>query len=384
MTAICMMTRMMTTRTIKEQYYCSQKFWWLTVEPERRSMTSCCAASTQKIDLDWLRNNPGQLFNDPNLLHERQQMLDNKPPSSCEDSCWQAERIGLPSLRTLMKSDIKTHLDIVSSPTVLHINLGSDCNLTCSYCCKQYSTAWLRDIDKNGAYLDDPRFHINNNDRIVLKLGQKKVKSSESYELIINEIKKIKTVNRIEISGGEPLLYNDLDQLVQSLSGPINIYTGLGVDSKRLKRILDTLPETITFSISAENTGKLYEFNRYGNTWNNFLTNLDLVLQKFDYKFAMVLSNLTIHGMEDFRKNVGTSKDTMNYCNDPIYLSASVLDPESKTMYQHTLPDLSTTISNAYSPQQKQNLKNYIHYFVKNRNLDLNIFPKHFISWMNQ
>ena len=379
-----MMTRMMTTRTIKEQYYCSQKFWWLTVEPERRSMTSCCAASTQKIDLDWLRNNPGQLFNDPNLLHERQQMLDNKPPSSCEDSCWQAERIGLPSRRTLMKSDIKTHLDIVSSPTVLHINLGSDCNLTCSYCCKQYSTAWLRDIDKNGAYLDDPRFHINNNDRIVLKLGQKKVKSSESYELIINEIKKIKTVNRIEISGGEPLLYNDLDQLVQSLSGPINIYTGLGVDSKRLKRILDTLPETITFSISAENTGKLYEFNRYGNTWNNFLTNLDLVRQKFDYKFAMVLSNLTIHGMEDFRKNVGTSKDTMNYCNDPIYLSASVLDPESKTMYQHTLPDLSTTISNAYSPQQKQNLKNYIHYFVKNRNLDLNIFPKHFISWMNQ
>jgi organic radical activating enzyme len=347
-------------------------------------MTSCCAASTQKIDLDWLRNNPGQLFNDPNLLHERQQMLDNKPPSSCEDSCWQAERIGLPSRRTLMKSDIKTHLDIVSSPTVLHINLGSDCNLTCSYCCKQYSTAWLRDIDKNGAYLDDPRFHINNNDRIVLKLGQKKVKSSESYELIINEIKKIKTVNRIEISGGEPLLYNDLDQLVQSLSGPINIYTGLGVDSKRLKRILDTLPETITFSISAENTGKLYEFNRYGNTWNNFLTNLDLVRQKFDYKFAMVLSNLTIHGMEDFRKNVGTSKDTMNYCNDPIYLSASVLDPESKTMYQHTLPDLSTTISNAYSPQQKQNLKNYIHYFVKNRNLDLNIFPKHFISWMNQ
>ena len=378
------MTRTMTTRTIKEQYYCSQKFWWLTVEPERRSMASCCAASTQKIDLSWLRNNPGQLFNDPNLLHERQQMLDNEPPSSCEDSCWQAERVGLPSRRTLMKSDIKTHLDIVSSPTVLNINLGSDCNLTCSYCCKQCSTAWLRDIHKNGAYLDDPRFHINNNDRIVLKLGQKKIKSSESYKLIINEIKKIKTVNRIEISGGEPLLYNDLVQLVQSLSGPINIYTGLGVDSKRLKRILDTLPETITFSISAENTGKLYEFNRYGNTWNNFLTNLDLVRQKFDYKFAMVVSNLTIHGMEDFKKNVGTGKDTINYCNDPIYLSASVLDPESKTIYQHTLPDLSTTISNTYSQQQKQNLKTYIHYFAKNRNLDLNIFPKHFISWINQ
>jgi organic radical activating enzyme len=283
-----------------------------------------------------------------------------------------------------MKSDTKTHVDLQSSPTVLNINLGSDCNLTCSYCCKQYSTAWLRDVNKNGPYLDDTRFQINNNDRMVLKLGQKTIKSSESYQLIINEIKNIKAVNRIEISGGEPLLYNELDQLVKSLSGSINIFTGLGVDHKRLKRILETLPDTVTFTISAENTGKLYEFNRYGNTWNNFLTNLDLIQQKFNYKFNMVLSNLTIHGMEEFRKNFGTNKDTMNYCNDPIYLSASVLDPESKKIYQHAMPDLSDTISITSDLEQKQKLKQYVDHFVKNRNLDLSIFPKHFVSWMNQ
>jgi organic radical activating enzyme len=89
---------------------------------------------------------------------------------------------------------------------VLHVNLGSDCNLTCSYCCKQYSTAWLRDVNKHGPYLDETRFHINNNDRMVLQLGQNTIKSSKSYQLILDEIKNIKTATMIEISGGEPLL----------------------------------------------------------------------------------------------------------------------------------------------------------------------------------
>ena len=108
----------MPTKIIDNQYYCSQKFWWLTVEPERRSMLSCCAASTEKIDLNWLKENPGQLFNTPNLQQERQQMLENNPVASCEDSCWRAERIGLPSRRTRSGSTIKSHLDVVSSPTV--------------------------------------------------------------------------------------------------------------------------------------------------------------------------------------------------------------------------------------------------------------------------
>jgi len=374
----------MPTKITDNQYYCSQKFWWMTVEPERRSMSSCCAASTEKIDLDWLKDNPGQLFNTPNLQQERQQMLENDPVAGCEDTCWRAERAGLPSRRTRMGSTIKSHLDVISSPTVLHINLGSDCNLTCSYCCKQYSTAWLRDVNKHGPYLDDTRFHINNNDRMVLQLGQNAIKSSNSYQLILNEIKNIKTATMIEISGGEPLLYNKLDELVASLPGPVNIFTGLGVDSKRLKRVLDTLPDTVTFTVSAENTGKLYEFNRYGNSWDNFCNNLELIKQKFDYKFCMVLSNLTIHGLEEFKRDFGTNRDIVNLCTDPIYLSASVLDPESKTTYQHALPEFGDTITVDYQPEQKQKLKQYVYHFVKNRNLDLNIFPKHFINWMNQ
>jgi len=368
--------------TMIDNYYCSQKFWWLTVEPERRSVASCCAATPEKIDMDWLRSNPGQLFNTRLLQTEREQMLANQPVASCEDTCWKAERAGLPSRRTVMKSDQPTHA--VADPTTLHINLGSDCNLTCSYCTKQYSTAWLRDIEANGPYLPDTRFEINNNDRIVLKLGQKAIKTSDSYQLILDEIRNIKTARQIEITGGEPFLYNGLAELVANFTAPVDIFTGLGVDTRRLERVLDSLPDSVTFTVSAENIGQLYQFNRYGNTWNRFLQNLELIRSRFKYKFCTVVSNLTVHGLAQFRAEFGTDHDIINYCNDPDYLSASVLDPTSKALYSDLMPDLIDTLKVEHTVEQKQKLRQYLYRFADLRNLELQNFPEHFINWLDE
>lgn len=368
--------------------YCSQKFWWLTVEPERRTMNSCCAATATKIDLTWLKNNPGQLFNTPELVAERQAMLNNEPVASCEDTCWSAERRGLPSRRTLMGSDAKTHVDINASPSVLHINVGSDCNLTCSYCCKQYSTAWLRDINEAGPYLDDARYHINNNDRIVLELGQSAIKNSNAYQTVLQEAQQFKSIKQIEISGGEPFLYNGLPDLVKGLTGPVDIFTGLGVTTDRFVKILDRLPSETTFTISAENVGALYEFNRYGNTWDQFRRNLDALAWRFNYRFCSVLSNLTVHGFKEFQLEFGSTKNILNLCTDPDYLSASVLDEESKKLladinYKYHNAEIKKTITINSTIKQQQEFKIYIKEFVTRRQLSLNIFPENFVSWVN-
>jgi len=354
----------------------------MTVEPERRSIASCCAATTEKIDMTWLKSNPGQLFNTIGLQAERQQMLNNQPVASCEDTCWKAERAGLPSRRTVMGSN--QPVQTVAVPTTLHINLGSDCNLTCSYCTKQYSTAWLRDIDTNGPYLSDTRFEINNNDRVVLKLGQKAIKASAAYQLILEEIRNITTAQQIEITGGEPFLYNGLAELVSEFATPVDIFTGLGVDTRRLERVLDRLPDSVTFTVSAENIGQLYQFNRYGNTWNNFLRNLELIQQRFSYKFCTVVSNLTVHGLAQFRKEFGTDRDLINFCNDPDYLGANVLDPDSKTLYASQMPDLVDALAMDHILEQKQKLRRYLYRFADLRNLDLQNFPDHFINWLDE
>jgi len=356
--------------------YCSQKFWWLTVEPERNSMMSCCSASAHRIDLSWLTDNPGELFNTPTLVSEREQMLAGIYVPSCEATCWSAERKGLPSRRTIMQSDQLTHSQVHSTPQVLHINLGSDCNLTCSYCCKQYSTAWMRDIRDSGAYLPDDRYTLNTNDHIVLKLGQS-IKNTSSYKLVLSEAKKFKNA-RVEITGGEPFLYNDLAEIV-SVFPQANIFTGLGVDSKRLARILDTLPDTVTFTVSAETTGKLYEFNRYGNTWAKFETNLNL-LKRFKYNFCSVISNLTIHGYEKFKAEFGTANDIVNSCTDPDYLSASVMDDISK----QSIKGFSDTLAVKPTLEQKTNFKLYLTQFAQRRKLSLDVLPPTLVQWINE
>jgi len=351
-------------------------------------MNSCCAATATKIDLTWLKHNPGQLFNTPELLAERTSMLNNEPVASCEDTCWSAERRGLPSRRTVMESGVRTHTDLHSSPQVLHINVGSDCNLTCSYCCKQYSTAWLRDIKDNGAYTDEVRYQLNANDRIVLQLGQTAIKASDSYQTILQEVKKLTTAKQIEITGGEPFLYNGLAELVAGLSAPVDVFTGLGVNEDRLKRILDQLPAATTFTISAETTGALYEFNRYGNTWDQFRRNLDVIAQRFEYRFCSVLSNLTVHGFDQFQQDYSTDRDLLNPCNDPDYLSASVLDAESKQQlglikYKYHDQTIKQTMSIASTPEQQTVLKKYLLEFAQRRNLSLAVFPDSFITWIN-
>lgn len=370
------------------EYYCSQKFWWLTVEPERRTMNSCCAATATKIDLSWLQTHPGQLFNTPELLQEREAMLNNEPVASCEDTCWSAERRGLPSRRTVMNCTDRTHTDIYATPRVLHINVGSDCNLTCSYCCKQYSTAWLRDIAEGGAYFDNDRYSINANDRVVLELGQTVIKNSKAYRTVLNEVQRFQSVEQIEITGGEPFLYNGLPELVKSFKGSVDIFTGLGVNSDRLQKILNDLPAHTTFTISAENTGALYEFNRYGNTWDQFRRNLELIAARFKYRFCSVLSNLTIHGFEQFQTDFGSDKNLLNFCNDPDYLSASVLDPESKAQlfqnrYKYHDQEIKQTLATESTQEQKTQLKQYLSEFARRRSISLEVFPEHFLNWIN-
>lgn len=369
---------MMNTKT---DYYCNQKFWWLSVDPQRKSIQSCCSANPEKIDLSWLEQNPGELFNSPGLLHERNAMLNNIPVVSCE-GCWRAEAKGVPSRRIVYQSQNKSHTELRSEPEVINLNLGNDCNLTCSYCCKQYSTAWLRDITANGEYFHEDRYIINSEDRIINALGQKAVKQSRPYQLILDQVKSYTNCKHVVISGGEPFLYNGLEDIVSSFQTSVEVYTGLGVDTARFKRMVDNLPDTVTYTVSAENMGALYEFNRYGNSWDNFQRNLDILANKH-YRFSSVISNTTIHGYNEFYQAYGTAEDCINICNDPEYLSPNVVDNITKKITALNT-HITESVKPAHTLQQAAQAKQYIKEFARRRNLSLTIFPENFQEWLNE
>ena len=376
-------------------FYCSQKFTWLSIDVEKRLINSCCSAFPEKINLTWLKNNPGGLFRTDSLQKERRMMLDNIPVPSCEENCWKPERNNLISRRLWHKSNLKTHTNIEqSSPYNLNINLGSACNLTCSYCCKQYSSAWRRDILTNGPYLDYERFNVTDQDKILLKISQAEHLDTESYTLIKEEIKKFDQVHEVQITGGEPFLHNGIHDLINEFKKvpKVIVYTGLGVNSNRFLNQLNRIQhkENLEIVVSAENCAKFYEFNRFGNTWENFLSNLTLLEKhNFKIKFAMVISNLTIFGLYDFIKNFGYEK-ACNWCNDPEFLSIHVLDDDSK---QHILDKfcnentelalgIRSSISQPCTERQREDLAVYLLTFAKRRNLALDIFPDNMLKWL--
>lgn len=380
--------------SIVNNFYCSQKFTWLTVDFEKKLLQSCCNAYPENIDFAWLRTNPGNLFASKNLRQERQHMLDNIAVSSCQTSCWVPESKGLESRRTQFKTYHITHNDVQTrEPEWLNIILGSTCNLACTYCCKQYSTAWTREIEKFGPYFEDPRFSLVPLDAELAKISHNDHRSTEEFDILLNEISNFKKLKNIVITGGEPLLYNSFPDLVNIVTADnVYFYTGLGVNTTRLVKQLHRLRRNgnISAIVSAENCDKLYEFNRFGNSYDQFCKNLDILQQYFSVQFSPVVSNLTIHGLVEFEEKFSTYVKHYNYCNDPDYLSVNVLDDETKRdiMTRLTNSDIAikdqiaASISVRCTESQRQQFASYLSQLSRKRNLALDTFPTSMLKWL--
>jgi organic radical activating enzyme len=389
--------------TDTNNFYCSQKFWWALLHFEKLEISSCCSARPQKININWLKENPGKIFNTPELIDERKLMLSGQPVPSCAENCWVPEKKGLISRRIKMASHHPTHLTTESNVEFLNLNIGNTCNLSCVYCCKQYSSAWANDLKHNGKYQlygFEDRYSLDKKDQVLLELSQKDHKNSKNTQQLIKEIKSLNfdVLKKILISGGEPFLFLYLIDLLNVLPShiPTEIITGLGVGEKRFIRLLTAIKSfpNVSLTISAESTGKNYEFVRTGNTWDRFQKNLTEIKNSgIGYRFNSVMNNLALLDIENF-SFYKIEKLTYSICNEPSFLHPCVLDSTSKARIlgylataDHLPTEMVSNIVQSIKPSptdlDRQNLKIYLLEFSKRRGLSLDIFPESFISWVN-
>lgn len=387
--------------SLSRDYYCSLKFRYLKIDMESSTTYNCHAAKPHFIDYKWLEHNPGQLFNTDINVSERQMMLVNKRNNSCEQNCWPAEDRGAISPRLYQGGQDKTHFELRPTPEMVDITVNSDCNLTCSYCCKEYSSAWRNDIAKNGPYTltqDPGRYSLSNKDKILMKIKQPELIQSTRYNKLLDEIRSVSHgIKRLDITGGEPLLNNQLVDTIVSLNLPastdIIIYTGLGVDNKRLQRLcakLSTIPNA-RLKISAENIGKHIEFNRYGIKWNDFCRNVETIrAHNINFSFHCTVSNLTIFGFVDFYNYFRANDMELTFAYQPTIMAPHVLDQPSKEMLTKqfdSLPDkykiaLLKSIQLRPDVSEQQELGKFLTEFVRRRSdLDTRIFPETFLKW---
>jgi organic radical activating enzyme len=360
-------------------------------------VASCCDATPAKIPLRDIDQDPLDIFNFPIIMQERKEILENKRIAGCEQ-CWQLEDHGLQSRRLLKETNKKVSHDIYSTPKQVVLTLNNTCNLTCSYCNQTYSHSWLDDLIKNGDYnLPGQRYNLTAQDRIVHQLSQKDLHQSQYQTKIIDQLLLAKdSLTSLTILGGEPMLNNQLISIVEKFESVpvIEISTGLGVNYNRLENICNQLKnfKNVKFIVSAENTAQWHEFNRYGSTYNEWLKNFKLIESLFDFNFNCVISNTTIFDLPEFLKTHRDHSCKLTLLVHPDFLSVSNLDQSSKDQCIQQLQELSfidTTeivnhINHLANLDDVPVIRQFLNTFAQRRNLDLSIFPKSFIEWINQ
>jgi organic radical activating enzyme len=377
-------------------YYCSAKFTELQVHVQGRLLYNCCKAYPERVDLDWLDHNPGRLFHTDTMVADRKLMLDNKSCTSCHHGCYKYEEQGLPSARQRHKNDAK-----ISDPQApikhLTISLSTDCNMTCMYCSSEWSSSWQKDIAKNGEYLlDGVPVKQNDNWSTLWSKMKQKSRGTESrfFKLLLREIELSAGLQSVSILGGEPLLNNQLDQMLDHVHGKkIIITTGLGVSDARLRQVLQkTKGMDVKFQISGESTGELFELIRHGVTWKNFKDRVSMIEQNgHKIGFISTISNLSVMGFSDFYDLYSNKHEiSINCLSETAWMMPHVLDPRSKndfinsTQAKHNLPEFNTILNMIdKTPEDKDriNTGDYLKQFSSRRSVDLDFLPEHFRKW---
>lgn len=383
-------------------YYCGRKFYSFKLDLEKKNIYNCCKSDPENIDMNPFNASSKSLFNTEKQILERRSMLKNDRIKSCEKGCWIAEDEAKWSLRLQTESDKKTNLEPVSTPEDLDLQLSGDCNLTCSYCCKEYSSAWRKDIIKYGDYNceTENRYNLKKIDIVLEKLSQRQRENSKLHNFIKTKlVKDTKDLRQLTISGGEPFLHNDLISYIEILKHvpDIKISTGLGMSQSRFTQILSKISKykNIRLMISGESLDQNYEFNRYGNTYDHFVTMLN-VIQKYSIKHAFntTYSNLTVLDYVKFYEKYDKIRKNLNIVYEPSFMSINVLDDESKDIIRENISNSSlkntetsksilSLLNKTCTNEQRKNLEVFVKEFCKRRNIKPSFMPDSLKKWLN-
>ena len=286
-------------------------------------------------------------------------MLTGKRPEEC-DYCWNVEdNSDRFSDRTFKSSESwsKPHFDEIVNqdwrqdfnPRYVEVAFSNACNFKCSYCAPAFSTTWMQEIEKFGAYPTTDRFNDLEYNRFEDKMPIPQREDNPYTDAFWKWWPDLyRDLHTFRITGGEPLLSKDtwkvLDYIIdepnpnKELSLAIN--SNLGVPDnlidkliEKLKRIEDEdrVRELVIFT-SVDTWGDQADYIRNGLEFNRFWYNLEKILSSLDRAVVTIMStynalsvpNYTklIDGVYDLKRQFGSDD---RYWKSALFLDSSYL-----------------------------------------------------------
>jgi len=331
---------------IKSESFCAAKWYNATIWLGSGQTTSCHHPLPHAIDVEELKTNPKALHNTSKKKMEREQMQKGERPSGCE-YCWKIEDIGKDSIsdrvyKTVIYED-KDLDDAFRLPASNDVNLQTleiafdrTCQFACSYCNPAFSTTWVNDIKRNGAYtglVSDGRNHFthSHDNSQLYKFGQVNPYVEAFHAWWESDLHR--TLKELRITGGEPLMSGETWKLIDwfkinkgksKTRLAINSNLGTEVDIDRLLDSIDGVE--VDLYTSNESIGLQAEYIRDGINFDDWANNVERLLDSGKFRGLHVMCTvnaLCLSSLDSFLEMVMNWK--LEYGKDAINFSLNIL-----------------------------------------------------------
>jgi organic radical activating enzyme len=173
--------------------------------------------------------------------------------------------------------DISTlQVDAHHVPKFIEVVFDNYCNLSCSYCDSGQSSSWAEKIHRQPLQLETDYRNLYNT--VHIAPGSTKNNYVTAWNKWWAEIGS--QVERLKISGGEPLLSKNVWQFFETLRPDLNVLiinSNFSVASKIIDRFIEvTTPfKNVAVAASIDAVGDIAEYARQGLDYRQFLSNVD-------------------------------------------------------------------------------------------------------------
>ncbi len=313
---------------------------------------SCYHPPLHPIDSSKLIADPSALHNTEHKKQQRKLMLEGKRPKECS-YCWAMEdkgklsdrhyRSGEPWAMVDFERIIASDWDAPITPSYVEVNFNNACNLSCSYCSPQFSSTWMQETKRHGAYPtavphNAPEHFEGANRPIPVREHNPYVEAFWKWwpELYLE-------LKHFRMTGGEPLMdkntYRVFDYVLENPKPDLHLNTtsNFSVEQKlwdRYKTYLQKLCTEGTLEhfmqyVSVDGWGKQAEYIRHGLDfdlmWTRVHEYLNDVPNRNSLTFIITMNNLSVTSLKTLLENILELREKYSNTYQRVWFDTPVL-----------------------------------------------------------
>ena len=260
--------QLMNNRPVSDisETFCPLPFNHIYIKPSNTASV-CCGFNSSRVPLRDISTYPAlkDHLETPMLKDIQQKMLKGEKVNGCE-TCYHAEKHGYKSMRQKEIEDWMPRRDQSGSPFTevetqnkklqfIEITFGNYCNLACRTCGSDLSHSWIEDTKKLHR---EGKFWSSH--KVYERIDIKREWSDEDFA----------DVERIKITGGEPMLHPDFYKFLESMKeDKIECFIFTNASFVPKKKLLNALLKfkKIQIFLSVDAIGDAQEYIRHNSVW---------------------------------------------------------------------------------------------------------------------